>query len=228
MLAIPLHAAADSRSPHRGVEGIADCAAARTAHHSPDSPATCANLRPGDAVAGWHPRKIDYRALSILAVLQPGRLYVVAHSDFDAPVVAKLDDAWSSSPSSSSSSSHSSSPLDCEVAIYQQLHGSGITPEFRGHVTGDSGRSMGFLMEYIAADGPAATPSHQQRRGCLTALRRLHRRGIAHGDAHDGNCLLRPDGSAVLVDFELAEATSAAAEFERDLDVMERCIRAAP
>jgi tRNA A-37 threonylcarbamoyl transferase component Bud32 len=62
--------------------------------------------------------------------------------------------------------------------------------------------------------------------GCLAALHSLHQRGIAHGDAHDGNCLIRKNGSSVLIDFELSVKTWSHEEFERDLDIMGRCIQA--
>ncbi len=111
--------------------------------------------------------------------------------------------------------------IEREATVYQRLHGAGIAPEFLGHVT-ENGRITGFITEYIQE-----VPSTRTRslRGCLDALRALHRNGIAHGDAHDGNCLVRADGSAVLVDFELSEETWEEDEFERDLDIMDRCIK---
>lgn len=37
------------------------------------------------------------------------------------------------------------------------------------------------------------------------AVMRLWKAGIAHGDLHDGNMLVRPDGSVVIIDFGMSE-----------------------
>ena len=39
---------------------------------------------------------------------------------------------------------------------------------------------------------------------------RLHARGVSFGDLHPGNIIIRPDGSAALVDFELSEVADSA------------------
>jgi len=156
----------------------------------------------------WHPRKIDYLEFVKVETLQHDRLQVVTHPDFDAPVLIKIASFPWDLPS-----------LERESKVYRLLHGSGATPEFLGHVT-EGGRAIGFITEYIGEE-----PSIRGRNmvGCLAALRRLHQRGIAHGDAHDGNCLIRKDGSPVLIDFELSVETCSHEEFERDLDIMSRC-----
>ncbi len=159
----------------------------------------------------WHPRKIEYVELVKVRTLQPDRLQVVSHPDFDAPVLAKIASFPWDIP-----------PLEREAMMYRLLYSSGIVPEFLGHVTED-GRIIGFMTEFIHE-----TPSIRIKnlRSCQDALRRLHQRGIAHGDAHGDNCLIRNDGSAVLIDFELSIVTSSEAEFNRDLEIMDRCIRA--
>lgn len=164
-----------------------------------------------ELMENWHPRKIDYIEFVNIETLQPDRMQVVTHPDFDVPVLIKIASFPWEIPS-----------LEREATIYRLLHGSGATPEFLGHVTED-GRAIGFITEYVRE-----TPSIRSRsmQGCLTALRSLHQRGIAHGDAHDGNCLIRDDGSSVLIDFELSVETWSYEEFERDLDIMSRCIQA--
>lgn len=159
----------------------------------------------------WHHRKVDHLEFVDVEMLQPGRMQIVTHHGFDAPVLIKTAESLTEIPS-----------LEREATVYRLLYGSGITPEFLGHVT-DGERVIGFITEYIRE-----VPSVRSRnmKGCMTALRGLHRRGIVHGDAHDGNCLIREDGSAVLIDFELSTGTWLPKEFERDLDIMERCIRA--
>lgn len=156
-------------------------------------------------------RKLEYLEFIEVETLQQDRVQVVAHPQFDEPVLIKIDN-----------SSGEFSSLQREAMVYQILHGSGITPEFLGHVT-EAGRPIGFITEYIKE-----LPSIRAKslKGCLAVLHALHRRGISHGDAHDGNCITRGNGSSVLIDFELSVETTAQEEFERDLDIMGRCIQA--
>ncbi|KAH8820092.1 hypothetical protein F5884DRAFT_849370 [Xylogone sp. PMI_703] len=158
----------------------------------------------------WHPRRIDYLEFGKVKTLQQDRLQVVTHPDFDTPVLIKIASFPREIPS-----------LEQEATVYRLLHDTRATPDFLGHVT-EGGRVIGFVTEYIEE-----VPSIRNRNiyNCLAALRSLHQRGIAHGDAHDGNCLVRKDGSAVLVDFELSVETWSQEEFERDLDIMNRCIQ---
>jgi predicted Ser/Thr protein kinase len=158
----------------------------------------------------WHPRKIDYLEFVNVDTIQHDRLQVVTHSDFEVPVLIKI----ASFPWEISS-------LEPEVKMYRLLHGSGTTPEFLGHVT-EGGRVMGFITEYIE-EMPLMKGRNKQ--GCLTTLHRVHHRGIVHGDAHDGNCMIRKNGSSVMIDFELSQETGSHEEFERDLDIMGRCIQ---
>lgn len=118
-----------------------------------------------------------------------------------------------------------------ETAFYQLLDGLGVTPLFLGHVT-EAGRIVGFLAEYVLQqqqqqqEGEKGRPGRAAGGGgggmeaCLSALGRMHARGVAHGDAHGGNCLVRGGGTAVLVDFELALETEEEEEFVRDLWIM--------
>ncbi|KAI1777337.1 hypothetical protein F4818DRAFT_409985 [Hypoxylon cercidicola] len=93
---------------------------------------------------------------------------------------------------------------DTEVSVYKQIDCLDIAPRFLGHVT-EHGRVIGFLLEYLDdAINAADTWNETTRRACHATLEKLHSRGIAHKDAHQNNCLIRKDGSAVLVDFELS------------------------
>jgi len=109
------------------------------------------------------------------------------------------------------------------VDAYRILHGLGVTPEFLGYVT-DGSQTIGFVTEFIDSEEVEEENGGRGKEGCLSALEKVHERGIAHGDAHDGNCMVRADGSAVLIDWELYVETWEPAEFERDLDVMGRCL----
>ncbi|KAE9366454.1 hypothetical protein N431DRAFT_94267 [Stipitochalara longipes BDJ] len=158
----------------------------------------------------WHPRKISLNSFTTLKTLQKDRLEIVTHPSFSVPVLIKL------------ASLH-------EATAYRLLHGSGATPEFLGFVTEDS-QAIGFITEYIDIESEPELSREERvrgKQGCLTALHALHERGIAHGDAHDGNCMVRSNGSSVLIDFELFLETWEKEEFERDLDIMERCIEQA-
>lgn len=163
-----------------------------------------------EMMGNWHPRNIDYLEFVNVKTLQHDRLQVVAHPEFDAPVLIKIASFPWEIPS-----------LEREAIMYQLLHGSEATPEFLGYVT-EGSRTIGFITEYIKE-----IPSIRRRNmaSCLAALRNIHQRGIAHGDAHDGNCMIRNDGSSVLVDFELSVETWSSQEFERDLNIMSRCIQ---
>lgn len=184
----------------------------------------------------WHPRRVGLGQLVPVRSIQPHRLEIVVvapDNDFaqlgggptttttpspPAPVLAKL----AASPGDLAA-------LAREATMYRRLYDVGVTPRFLGHVTDEAqgGRIVGFLTEYIPPPPPPPSSnrgdkSSNKAEACLAALRRAHARGIAHGDAHGGNCLARGDGSgsAVLIDFELALETGAQAEFDRDLWIM--------
>ena len=193
----------------------------RERHHSVDCSAPLEAASAGttiyrhpNVVQGWHPRKIRHGELCLVKALQRGRVYIASHPDFASPILLKLALDGDDKPG-----------MDHEVAVYQAVDGQGIAPAFYGHVLDSSGQSVGFITEYVR---PAAAASQRDYRGCLQALHSLHQHGIAHGDAHTGNCLPRPGGAAVLIDFELVAFLAAPAEHRRDLDVMQRCIQAMP
>lgn len=194
---------------------------------------TTKNVARPDGVTGWHPRKLDYRALTVVGELQPGRLLLVTHSDFETgdgnsvstPVLAKMVDV--DVPDDERASLLRD--VSREAAMYRRLHGADITPEFLGHVVDEAGHAIGFLVEYIE-QSLKARQTPEKMRACLAVLSSLHEHHIVHGDAHDGNCILRDDGnggtSAVLLDFELAEEAASEAAMARDIRIMDRCIRA--
>lgn len=151
---------------------------------------------------GWHPRRIDISELLEVEPIQPGRLELVKYPDFGVtPVLLKIADAH-------------------EAMIYRLLYDLAITPVFLGHVT-QNDKMVGFITEFVQRQETTPTLGPPSRReACLAALRRMHTRGIAHQDAHGENCLLRKDGSAALIDFELSTEISSRAEFDRDLWIM--------
>ncbi|KAI1129967.1 alpha-galactosidase A [Nemania abortiva] len=85
--------------------------------------------------------------------------------------------------------------VEAETRIYKLLAGKGIAPEFLAHVH-EGGRIIGVLIP----DGRNAEPS--DLKACQTALRRFHMLGLVHGDCNKYNFIIRPDGQAVLIDFD--------------------------
>ncbi|KAF3768617.1 hypothetical protein M406DRAFT_327044 [Cryphonectria parasitica EP155] len=164
----------------------------------------------------WHHREIDYDDLTVVQTLQPGRLEVVRHPDFgNTSVLVKLG------PDGYEADMHR------ETEFYRILDGLGTTPLFLGHITrGD--RIVGFVSEYIIAEGKSAavgTQTGRKKAACLAALRRMHANGVAHRDAHGGNCLLRENGTAVLIDFELSVVNPSQAQVAKDLWVMSHTVQ---
>jgi RIO-like serine/threonine protein kinase len=90
--------------------------------------------------------------------------------------------------------------MEAEVDVYKMLQDSDIAPRLLGHVT-EGDRVIGFLAEYISY---ARKPLRSDTQACLAVLKKLQKKGITHGDTHSGNLLMRPDGSAMLIDFELS------------------------
>lgn len=151
---------------------------------------------------GWHPQRIESAEFLPVNAIQPGRLELVRHPDFGTtPVLLKIADPH-------------------EATMYRILYGLGVTPSFLGHVTQD-GAIVGFITEFVETREVMVVPGNMsKRKACLAALQRIHTRGVAHRDAHGENCLLRPDGSAALIDFELSAESSSRSDFDRDLWVM--------
>ncbi|KAI0432583.1 hypothetical protein F5Y09DRAFT_301274 [Xylaria sp. FL1042] len=88
--------------------------------------------------------------------------------------------------------------MEAETRMYQVLEGQGIAPEFLGHVH-EAGRVIGFLLEKVV-DGRNAESSDLEV--CKATLRRFHALGFVHGDCNKYNFIIRPDGRAVLIDFD--------------------------
>ncbi|KAN0089914.1 hypothetical protein V8E51_018493 [Hyaloscypha variabilis] len=149
------------------------------------------------SINNWQPPLIPQTHFTALKTLQPSRLFLATHPLFSAPVILKLRSLY-------------------EVDAYRILHGLGVTPEFLGYVT-DGSQTIGFVTEFIDSEEVEEENGGRGKEGCLSALEKVHERGIAHGDAHDGNCMVRADGSAVLIDWELYVETWEPAEFERGL-----------
>lgn len=228
----PIHAIQPPKESVLNINHVSQMSYNKSFDFNPHSTTLAANTNIQDLAT----RRFELADLVPLASIQPGRLEVVLNPALD-----------------SSSSALVKFSMDAhESNMYQLLHDMDVTPRFLGHVT-EQGRVVGLLTEFVGdwtslsssqqsqqqirTDGedkenerqlgdvePKTGPPVKRREACLDALRRIHARGIAHGDAHGENCLLRPDGSAVLIDFELALETTSREEFERDLWIMSHTV----
>jgi RIO-like serine/threonine protein kinase len=51
----------------------------------------------------------------------------------------------------------------------------------------------------------------------VSALSAIHAKGVLHGDVHDGNILITPDGRIVMLDFAGAEVQAPASETDAEM-----------
>ena len=86
--------------------------------------------------------------------------------------------------------------IEIETRIYQLLEGTGLAPGFLGHIHED-GRVIGLLLK--KTEGRFASIDDMDR--CHTALQRLHKLGLRHGDINRHNFLVDAD-RVTLIDFE--------------------------
>ncbi|CCM05127.1 uncharacterized protein FIBRA_07335 [Fibroporia radiculosa] len=146
----------------------------------------------------WHPKRIDLLSpeivksvsLRVQLVRWQSRLAIIKFARFEFEI----------------SLAHS------ETVIYQEIDGEGIGPAFLGHLT-ENDRVIGFLMEYI--EGRFA--GIDDLAACQTIVRRPHALEIVHGDLNRYNFVIKPDGSAILIDFEYSSFDETKEEMEKEL-----------
>ncbi|RDW83802.1 uncharacterized protein DSM5745_04128 [Aspergillus mulundensis] len=163
----------------------------------------------------WHNVSIDYADIEVGEKLRTGVYEVtVASPLFETVVVAKF-----------ARFSWEIAYLDNETRAYQWIDGHDIAPRFLGHLTEDNGddkRVIGFLMERVTgARHAGARPGDAA--ACQTALGRLHRLGIRHGDVNRFNFLVQ-GGRAVLIDFDTARKCDHADELRRESEMLEAAL----
>ncbi len=145
-------------------------------------------------IYAWHPHSIDYFSLEKLVQLpfagvrtrRSDSMWLVRHKFFPVPVLMKIAEV---------------PPLgraQNETMVYRSIEGKGIAPRFLAHVTED-GQITGFLLEFIEG---GRRPWIKDLVACRTVLKKLHGEGFVHNDAHPGNFIVKPDGTALLIDFE--------------------------
>lgn len=130
-------------------------------------------------------------------------VYEVTCPGFNSPVIAKFARFEWEVPQ-----------LEVETAAYSWVDGHGIGPVFLGHLT-EEDRVIDFLITRI--DG-CRHATIEDLPLCRSALSRLHRLGIKHGDINKHNFLIH-DGEATLIDFDrslrLADENGLQAELQQ-------------
>ncbi|KAI1501117.1 hypothetical protein F5X99DRAFT_383949 [Biscogniauxia marginata] len=163
----------------------------------------------------WHDTRIEYLDLEKIQVIhvekrgcnrREDRMNLVKHPLFDGPVLMKIAEI----------PSHMRS-VESDTAAYKAIEGTGIGPKFLGHVT-EGGRVMGFLVEWIEGAREARA---EDKEACIAALEKLHERGVAHRDAHQGNFLIKDD-RVYIIDFEDSKICNDEELFFRDIDFVRR------
>ncbi|KAI9663863.1 MAG: hypothetical protein M1821_007353 [Bathelium mastoideum] len=127
----------------------------------------------------WHPRRIGVLSLkqtkrhrsNVHEVLYENRPAVAKIARFEWEIPRMETETWAYSIINRDRDEHANEPK--------------IAPDFLGHVI-ENGRVIGFLMEKV--DGTFA--SEEDLESCETALRRLHRMGLIHGDVNRYNFII--------------------------------------
>lgn len=164
----------------------------------------------------WHPAKINELELTRRDRAWE-RVHASTHPQVDGggkPVLVKLA-IWRWEMESAKA--------ETATAAYQWISGSGIGPEFLGHLTeGKDGRVVGFVAEWVP-DARAAGPGDLQ--ACSEALGRLHGLGIKLGDVDRHNFLVRDGHDVVLVDFDMAKRDCSPSELDDEMGALESSLR---
>ena len=167
---------------------------------------TTTNILPG-VKNSWHPMRIDHLELIKLARLRQN-IYKVSHPRFPRPMVVKFAEfPWKIRQ------------IELETTAYERINGSGIGPNFLGHVT-EAGRTIGFLMDLVEGVRTAGQEDLAVCQGILSKLRRL---GLRHGDINKHNFLVGNE-SVVMIDFETTKECNVKEELEEEYSRLEESL----
>ena len=152
----------------------------------------------------WHPTYVDFLSLKIGELLMIN-VYEVTLAQFESPVIAKLARfPWEIDY------------YNNETLAYSWIEGHNIGPKFLGHLT-EEGRVIGFLLEKVNGHHAGINDLHH----CRTAVSKLHRLGIFHGDLNRHNFLVS-SSRAYLVDFETARKVDDQQSLDQELQDLEK------
>ncbi|KAI1485185.1 hypothetical protein F5X96DRAFT_674888 [Biscogniauxia mediterranea] len=162
-----------------------------------------------EEVAVWHSTSFEYTDIEKIHQIRmdkqrkEDRMWIVQHPSMDKRCLMKIAEVPKLMDF-----------VKRETDAYRVLEGSGIAPQFMGHVT-EQGRVVGILVEWIE---DAVKPELElDMEMVLDALSSLHERGIVHKDPHMGNFLIK-DNRVYIIDFEYARQTSDPSEFDFEID----------
>jgi hypothetical protein len=107
-----------------------------------------------------------------------------------------------------------------ETRVHSQIDGHGIGPKFLGHVTENTERVCGYMLESL----PARPATIDDLQTCKSVLAKLHDRKIVYGHLSSQSFLI-VDGQALLHGFGGSFATDHQPLFEREMDSVEDVLR---
>lgn len=156
----------------------------------------------------WYPTQIDHLDLCMGRKIR-SNLYEATCARFSSSIIAKFarfpwEVPW----------------LERETTAYEWIEGHHIGPAFLGYVA-EEGRIIGFIMARIV-DFHHATP--EDLPVCHSALSKLHRLGIKHGDINKHNFLVH-DGKAILIDFDNASRGASGDDLDDELHDLQNQLR---
>lgn len=107
-----------------------------------------------------------------------------------------------------------------ETRVYSQIDGHGIGPKFLSHVTENTERVCGYMVESL----PARHATIDDLPACRAVLAKLHDRKIIYGHLSSQSFLI-VEGQALLHGFGAARTTDHKPLFEREMDSVEDVLR---
>ena len=90
---------------------------------------------------------------------------------------------------------HGYSVLANDNRIRQLARDAGVSTKLLGHVSENGGRTIGYLLEPVAA----TLATIENLKDCQAVLQKLHELGIAHGSLNPTSFLILNDGSGALL-----------------------------
>ncbi|KAK2005358.1 alpha-galactosidase A [Colletotrichum eremochloae] len=153
----------------------------------------------------WHPTKVDCLELGktkqlTAMVFEASHLTLPINHTLQPTMIAKIARFEWELPR-----------IEQETRAYQLLEGCDLTPRFLAHVH-ENGRIVGFLLEKI--EGRSA--SFQDLNICETALGKLHKLRLVHGDVNRFNFVVMEEG-VKLIDFERFQENASSESIHEEL-----------
>ncbi len=110
--------------------------------------------------------------------------------------------------------------LELETIPYQRFSGTGIGPNFLGHVM-EAGRTIGFLIDFV---GGFRTAGSEDLAVCQRILLKLRGLGLKHGDINKHDFLVRKE-SVLMIDFETTKECDSKEELKEEYSRLEDSLK---